>query len=248
LSCTRIATSRVQLRASLAGVAVLAGSAAGILLAPSADAAVVCQPTGYTQDGIELTASLVNPGAVTADVDAAGCNIGVFFGSAGSVTGAHINGAPNYYGILVLGASVNVSGATVNGIGEAPHNGAQHGVGIAYREGATGTISGSSVSDYQKNGIVARDAGTSVSVSGNTVSGAGPVGYIAQNGIQISYGATGSVTGNSISDNAYTGTSVTACGLLMFQADGVKQSKNSFSGDQKNLCSVGRGGGNVSVG
>lgn len=236
----------VSLRAALTCL-VLATGFAGAALAPAAHAAVTCTPTGYVKDGIDLTAAVINPGSVSGPVDATGCNIGVYFSAAGSATNVTVSGAPNYFGVLVNGAAVTTSGSTVSHIGETPHNGSQHGVAIAYLAGASGSISGNTVADYQKGGITVSGAGSSATVSGNTVTGVGPVGYIAQNGIQVSFGATGTVTDNSISGNAYTGPDTIACGLLMYQAEGVKQQKNSFSDNQKNVCSYGRGGGNVSA-
>jgi hypothetical protein len=60
--------------------------------------------------------------------------------------------------------------------------------------------------------------------------------------VQVSAGAAAQVSGNSINDNYYTGPDL-ACGLLLFDADGVKTSKNTFSGNEKDLCNFGRGGG-----
>ena len=51
---------------------------------------------------------------------------------------------------------------------------------------------------------------------------------------------------NSIADNFYTGPDV-ACGLLFFEADGVRQRKNTFSGNERDLCNYGRGGGSSAV-
>jgi hypothetical protein len=69
------------------------------------------------------------------------------------------------------------------------------------------------------------------------------IAYIAQNGIQISYGATATVKGNTVSRDNYTPTSNIACGLLFFQAAGVKASNNNLFDNEVNLCNVGRGGG-----
>src|SRR5207245_2224367 len=113
---------------------------------------------------------------------------------------------------------------SIHDIGETPLNGAQHGVGVLYttvrQDGAstgaaaTGTLSGSTITNYQKNGVVVSGPGAAVRVQSNTVTGQGKVNYIAQNGIQISFGASGTVTGNTVSNNWYTGPTYTACGLL----------------------------------
>jgi hypothetical protein len=215
-----------------------------------------CMPTGLWRDGINLTAALVNPsGTVTGTVNAAGCNIGVYYGpgTTGSVSDANISGA-NYYGVVANAAGVNITNSQIHDIGETPFNGSQHGVGVLYTTvnqagastgpSATGTLSGSTITRYQKNGVVVSGSHASVAVTNNTVTGAGPVNYIAQNGIEIASGASGSVTGNTVSGHFYTPASVTACGLLFFQAGGVKQSKNTMFGNQTNLCNAGRGGGN----
>ena len=74
----------------------------------------------------------------------------------------------------------------------------------------------------QKGGIVARDGGK-VTISGNTVTGWGHNAYIAQNGVQVSYGTTATVKGNTISGHDYTPTDWTATGLLIYQAGGRRR-------------------------
>jgi hypothetical protein len=202
-----------------------------------------CEPTDLSQDGMYLTAAQIG-GDVTGTLDATGCNIGVYYGpntTPGSVSNADIFGA-NYYGVLDNSRSVDVSNSSIHDIGESPLNGAQHGIAIAYDNNAIGTVSGNTVSHYQKNGIAIR-SGSAVSVENNVVTGEGPVNYIAQNGIEI-FGATALVTGNTVSGNWYTPATVTACGLLFYQADGVKQKANNLFDNQTNLCNAGRGGGN----
>ncbi len=67
--------------------------------------------------------------------------------------------------------------------------------------------------------------------------GSGKVDYIAQNGIQVSFGANATVKGNIVSGNSYTGAD-TACGLLLYQAgSAVTQQANVLLGNQTNLCS-----------
>jgi hypothetical protein len=216
----------------------------GVSLTSSASA--ICTPTGFMRDGHELTAAQIG-GPVTG-------TIGVYYDSAngGSVSGADISGA-NYFGVLVNGTTVNVTNSSVHAIGEVPLNGSQHGNAIVYLNGAHGTISGSHVFNYQKNGITVSGVNadgsvpprptTSASVLNNVVTGEGHVSYIAQNGIQFSYGASGTVTGNTVSGNWYTGATYTACGLLFYQAGGVKQNANNLFYNQTNFCNFGRGGG-----
>lgn len=198
-----------------------------------------CTATGFWRDGINLTAAKIG-GDVTGTLDAVGCNIGAY--NPTSVTGAEIFGA-NYFGIVANGVALNVTNSTIMNIGEVPFNGAQHGNAVVYLNGATGTISGTTVSDYQKNGITVRDAGTAVTVLNNVVTGEGPVAYIAQNGIQISYGATATLKGNTVSGNDYTPKDWLACGVLYYQASGVKASDNDVFANERNVCNVGKGGG-----
>lgn len=75
------------------------------------------------------------------------------------------------------------------------------------------------------------------------VTGEGPITYIAQNGIQTSFGATALVRGNTVSGNWYTPAGTIACGLLIFQATGVKQQMNNLFDNEVNFCNFGRGGG-----
>lgn len=74
--------------------------------------------------------------------------------------------------------------------------------------------------NYQKGGIVANGAGTTASINDNVVTGQGPVGYIAQNGIQVGYGANGSVMRNIVSWNSYTGSSTVSGGIIVVGGPG----------------------------
>lgn len=228
----------------------------GFLIDNVSTSSSACTPTGLMRDGINLTAKIWDPQSpVTGTVNAAGCNIGVYYGDgqSGTVSEANISGA-NYYGVVANAATVDVTNSSIHDIGEVPFNGTQHGVAVLYTTidqagnptgpAATGAVSGSTISRYQKNGVVVSGPGAAVTVKDNTVTGAGPVNYIAQNGIEIAFGASASITGNTVSGHFYTPATVTACGLLFFRAGGVKQSKNTMFGNQTNLCNAGRGGGN----
>jgi hypothetical protein len=81
------------------------------------------------------------------------------------------------------------------------------------------TISGNEVTDYQKTGIVANGS-VAATIKNNTVTGDGPISYIAQNGIQVGYGAKATVSGNTVSGNAYTGTERdSSAGILVVGGD-----------------------------
>jgi hypothetical protein len=219
----------------------------------TASAVTTCLPTTFSRDGFFLTAAQIG-GTVSGSLDATGCDIGVYFATPGSVTsGAQIFGA-RYFGVVNDGTSVTVEGASIHDVGNNPFDGTQHGVGIYFTNGGSGAIDGNTVSAYQKGGIVVNGTGTSASVTNNTVSGLGPVVFIAQNGIQVSRGAVATVRGNDISDNFYTGEvgvgpnpggqnpegwEYFSTGLLLFEAGaGTKTADNHFSGNQHNFANV----------
>ncbi len=217
--------------------------------------AETCTPTAFSRDGILLTAAKIDGATTSGLVDATGCDIGIYFppGTSGTVNNATVSGA-RYYGIVADRAVVNVTNSTVRDIGNTPFDGSQHGVGIFYTNGASGLIDSNDVYAYQKGGIVIDGAGTKASVTNNTVTGLGPVDFIAQNGIQVSRGAVATVRGNDISNNDYTGHvgvgpnpggqnppgwEYYSAGLLLYQAgDGTKASMNHFSGNQHNHAQI----------
>ena len=195
----------------------------GFASARGAEAASpTCTPTGFVRDNINLTAALINPThPVSGQVNATGCNIGVYYDATaargrGSVIGAEIYGA-NYFGVVNNGAHVDITLSRIHDIGESPLNGDQHGVAIYFVYGSvsSGSIVGNRIWNYQKGGIVVNGSGSSATVSANQVLGQGPVNYIAQNGIQIGYGAKARVSFNVVTGNSYTGNGLTASGGII---------------------------------
>jgi parallel beta-helix repeat protein len=242
--------------------AALAVALAASVLTIGTASAATCSQTGFFRDGINMTAAQIGGNVTSATpLDATGCNIGVYYGplydttgtnqtgtaDPGNVTGATIFGA-NYFGVLVNGdigaVSVSVTNSNVNQIGENPLNGTQHGVAVYYRAfggSASGTISGNTVSGYQKGGITINGK-VSATITNNTVTGQGPVDYIAQNGIQIGYGAMATVTGNTVTGNAYTGSNLaSSAGILVVGGEyfgsgfantvGLTITKNTLTGN-----------------
>jgi hypothetical protein len=195
-----------------------------------------------------FTAAVKNPSpGYAGPLPLSGCQIGVYFDQAGSVTNADIAGATHYGVFADKGAKVDVTGSQIHQIGDSPFSGNQNGRAVFYANGATGTVSGNQIYDYQKNGVVLTGDKTAVQVLNNTVTGRGHLSTITQNGVVILDKATGLIKSNSISHNWYTGATWTAYGLLLIDAKGVKQQANSFLDNQVNLGNFGRGGGNTSA-
>jgi hypothetical protein len=113
--------------------------------------------------------------------------------------------------------------------------GMQSGIGLyAENRGQTTQrnveVGGCQFLDCQKGGMTFNGSNLVANVHGNTVVGAGPTGQIAQNGIQIGYGATGTVVNNEVTGFAYTGNDE-ACGVLVYQA-GATVSGNVLANNQ----------------
>ena len=231
--------------------AVASGALLATLVAaglPGVAAASSCT-TVSTSKG-DMTAAVVDQSLSGATIAATGCQIGVYYSTPGSytVTGSSITNA-TYYGIFVDGitgdVSVDVTDSTISNIGDSPFDGNQYGVAVYYYGYGTtgtvsGTVSGNTVSQYQKGGIVVSGTNAAVDVTDNMVTGLGPVPFIAQNGIQFGYGASGSATGNTITGNAYSGSGYVSAGLLLFDvaANAVSTSNNHYSGNQRNRVLV----------
>lgn len=149
------------------------------------------------------------------------------------------NGNVRFEGIAFYNAGGVVQDITITMVRETPISGAQHGVGLyAFSNDnilRNLTISNNTVSDYQKNGMALSGQGLSVSVKGNTITGSMPTPAIAQNGIQVSYGATGVVHRNKVDNNWYTGSGWTSSGILVFESDGVSVEGNNVVGSQTGI-------------
>ena len=192
----------------------MAGSVLAAGLASTVVAASPCVATGaLDRDGTPLTARLVNPaGTVKGKVNATGCSVGVYYDhGTGKVRGADVFGA-SYFGVLADGnghtVSVDVTDSLVHDIGDTPITSLRHGEAIAYRGfdgSATGTVRGNRIWAFQEAGINFTGPGTTATARENRVIGRGVQGVISQNGVQVIFGAHGTVVGNVISDLEFTG-------------------------------------------
>jgi hypothetical protein len=145
----------------------------------------------------------------------------------------------------------------------------QNGLGIYVQAKGPNAITvdtvNAQVSGFQKNGITyngcgcagAPDGTVTGTISGSTITGAGDVPVIAQNGIQIGFGAGPvTVTGNTVSGHRYTGdpNAGTGSGLLVFSSGGNAITANEIAdnnngiaieGGSFGLCAPGDSTGNV---
>ena len=136
--------------------------------------------------------------------------------------------------------------------------GCQDGLAIyaqsGYGSGGTAvvTIEDSMVHDYDKNGITADGSGTVATISSNYIVGIGATTLIGQNGIQMSFGARGKITANTVTDDVYVNPSdcytndvpcYSATGILLYDSGGtsanpVTINTNTVSNTQGGIVAV----------
>ena len=155
-----------------------------------------------------------------------------------------VNGGTDFLaGIAYENASGVVDGVTLQNW--APQSGVGSGIGQGVRvEGSGGTaqvtVENSTVTGYGKAGIVAEGSGAQLTATDDTVTGS-PSSVLATNGIEVDYGASGSVEGNTVTGNDYTGTKNAtdpqadyAAGILLYGAgaSSVAVSGNTLTNDE----------------
>jgi len=130
-----------------------------------------------------------------------------------------------FIGIGYYNAGGTISNSTIVNITDTPFSGAQHGNAIyAYNNNGVArvvNIADNTIINFQKNGITANGSDLTANISGNTVTGIGKTTITAQNGIQIGFDATGTITDNVVSDIWYTPASWGASGILLYGASGT---------------------------
>ena len=117
----------------------------------------------------------------------------------------------NFDGIGGTNANISADSVAIQNVRKLTNgalNGNQRNTGIIVdnSDGAARTFSltNSTVSAFQKNGLTLNGAGLTVNVRGNTITGAGATEALAQNGIQVSRGATGMIANNNLTGIDYT--------------------------------------------
>jgi len=156
---------------------------------------------------------------------------------------------PTFIGILYKNASGDVKSVAVRNVKLSTSlNGCQSGLAILIQSASGGMsvvdVADSSIHDYQKNGITADGSGTQVQIENNVVTGVGPTTGAAQNGIQISSGAGGSISKNTVANHIWSPcVSVTSCeaigiDILVFQSDSVSVEQNVAGISQTGIAIV----------
>jgi parallel beta-helix repeat protein len=150
--------------------------------------------------------------------------------------------SPFLVGILFQNASGSVTHDTVRFISTPPVSGCQDGDAIVAQsssgQSSTVEIASNSVHDYQKNGITGNETGTTVTIHNNTVTESAPANGAAPNGVQIGFGAAGTITANTISGNVWAPcVSVSNCtaagsGILIFESNSVTIQNNDVGTNQ----------------
>jgi uncharacterized delta-60 repeat protein len=196
---------------------------------------------------IQANAGLTSPFSTSS-----GAKYPIVFATGGPVTVTNLtidgNSQGNPYGGGFLGIAFYNSGGTadhltIENVKNSPFNGVQNGVAV-YANNTDGVgrslnISNNTIFGYQKNGTALFGAGLTLNVSGNTLTGAGSTPLIAQNGIEVGIGASGTISGNTVGGNEYSGTlggadqfsDTQSCGLLLFSTSGLVVTGNIIDGN-----------------
>jgi len=171
-----------------------------------------------------------------------------------SISGLTVDGAnngisqcaPDLIGILFQNASGALARIAVRNFKLAASlNGCQSGTAVFVQSGNGGVskveIDHCTVHDFQKNGITADEKGTVAIIRRNVVTGIGATAGAAQNGVQIGFGAAGSILENVVTNNVWAPcTAIATCtavatNILVTQSDNVEVSGNTAGISQVNI-------------
>lgn len=184
-------------------------------------------PQGVTLDGKGHTITAVDPPGghfVGAVVENGGnvAHVRRLTISANGLTEVCDGGAAALAGIAFRSASGSITNSNVLHLNQGA-SGCQEGHAIVVNHDGPRrhrvTISGNMLSDYQKGGIFV-SGNVSATIRDNVVTGNGPIDYIAQNGIEVAWGARARVQSNAVSDHSYAGAGWVATGILIIGGGG----------------------------
>ncbi|MCD4729945.1 MAG: hypothetical protein K8R74_05060, partial [Bacteroidales bacterium] len=154
--------------------------------------------------------------------------VGVYDAGTVNISGFTVDGRDtgpaNYYGIHYFNTGGLITQNTIEKITYPAVPGAQavlclvatHGVGESYDI----DIIDNYIPDFQKGGIALKGPGCTFTVNDNNVIGSSTPN-IAGNCIQLSYGASGTTSGNIVEGVIYTGSGWTSTGILLFESGDI---------------------------
>lgn len=159
-----------------------------------------------------------------------------------TITGPGPGGCGSIRSGVFVGDNANafIHNNVIRDIRDNPISGCQNGIGIlvgSSTTSGTATIQNNTVIGYQKNGITVSGTGSDALIENNIVTGAGAVNFIAQNGVQVSFGATATVKGNTISGHSYTPFTYVSTGVLIYEANADTEG-NTISQNQVGIYHI----------
>ncbi len=215
-------------------------------------AAVVISPSGgLVQNGVDIFGN-----AVAAQIFVMNATVSISHltvdGVGNILTGC---GGPTLEGIYFQNSSGTITDDVVRNQFQTDfvdYGGCQNGLAInveSLTNSNAVTVSSNSVRAYQKNGITATGAATgpgspgpTVTITGNYIVGLGATamnwpGGAAENGVQVGFGAAGTVSNNTVNDNIWWDDDSSqpgnaASGILVYASDGITISGNSVNSAQ----------------
>jgi nitrous oxidase accessory protein NosD len=202
-----------------ANLKLASGSGVAKLVMPSApaDSLTSCDTAPGLEPGQKDEVSICTSGAVSIS----GMQIEAVVPIATCLSG--LNGV-----FVAGGAQLMASDDTIVGASTSLNTakGCQHGVAVevgSHKAAEVGhaTLKDVNVSGYEKNGPTAAGAGSTLKVLDSTVTGEGASPYIAQNGIEVAFGASGQIKGTTVSANECSLAGVCSASDLEEQATGV---------------------------
>lgn len=207
-------------------------------------------PNGFTLEGAGHTITAVDPaggrfrGAIVRNRGISANVTHLKVTTAGLTPLCPTSSADRLVGILFDRASGSIKANYLNSITQGASScdqGNANAIAIEVRNGFSGgaipptsvTIANNMVTNYQRSGITVIGSVTAL-IDSNNISGSGPLNYIVQTGIQLSFGASGRVQNNLVSNTAYTPaytpSAYASPGILLFQASSVDVIGNVISG------------------
>jgi nitrous oxidase accessory protein NosD len=120
------------------------------------------------------------------------------------------------FGIRVEGGEVEATGNSIDGDDALD----EQFLSVGYAAGASGTIESNTLNGGHRVGILAEGSETDISIRDNEVIGLGAKsdGW-AENGIQVSAGATAHVRSNTVADHWWDNNNFQSSGIILYQPD-----------------------------